>query len=497
MSRFDDIQQALDAVSPVPADLPKLYLLGDTGAGKTTIIRKLLGTEDSKFPTTRQIRTTVAFTEYIIHNSDTYDVAVVLKPLTEVEEYINEILKEAISRFQKDRDQDKIIKNLRQTSDQRFRLYFLLSPEFSEQIKNRIIDLSPLVDQKVAEYQHEFPEDEPGLFVDFALTDLGDSYTSICSAIIEEVQRKAKLVCNGDGLESSWKVHTYSDDEKVRFIAKCKELLSSEVNSISPLIDYARIRGNLAAPWLSAGTEVVIVDSEGNSHDTKEAGQFPSRHYDYFYRADAILLIEKSKEAFISGGGKGALKSIFERGYGEKLLVLFTKLDEVEPYDTEDPTNDDRVEEVRDGLTNVLSSLKKEGQDIDLSENGIFYLGGLKKEGMDSDAISQINAVLARARELSTFKQSFVRPEYDFEMLSAFLMESTKKFNELYKGMLDNQHWQTIKAFNLRMKMMGIEEGFRMFMPITDFENTITVKDQGISPDPGPRQIPTSAALRW
>jgi len=64
MSRFEEIQKALDAVSPVPVDLPRLYLLGDTGAGKTTIIRKILGTDESKFPTTRQTRTTVAPTEY-------------------------------------------------------------------------------------------------------------------------------------------------------------------------------------------------------------------------------------------------------------------------------------------------------------------------------------------------------------------------------------------------------------------------------------------------
>ena len=68
MSRYQEIQDKLNTVSPAPLDLPKLYFLGDTGAGKTTIIRKLLGTEESKFPTTRQKRTTVAPTEYVIHN---------------------------------------------------------------------------------------------------------------------------------------------------------------------------------------------------------------------------------------------------------------------------------------------------------------------------------------------------------------------------------------------------------------------------------------------
>lgn len=472
MSRFEDIQKALDAISPVPVDLPMLYFLGDTGAGKTTIIRKILGTEESKFPTTRQTRTTVAPTEYVILEGDDFDITVVFKSLTEVEGYVDEILKEAITRFQKDRLKEKIVKNLRQTSDQRFRLYYLLSKEFSEQIAGKIVEFSPLVDQKVEEYQKEFPEDqeETGIFVEFALNELGDSYTSIRSDILDEVQRKAAITCEGQRLDSTYKVYKYSNKNQESFIAKCKEILSSEANSISPLIDYARIRGNMSAPWLNTGTEAVIIDGEGIGHDTKEAGQLSSRHYDYFYRADAILLIEESKKPFVAGG-KSALKSIFERGYREKLLVLFTKLDEVEPYDADNPTNEDRIEEVKDGLTNVLASLKEEGQEIDLSENGIFYLGGLEEEVIDNDAMSRINAVLSHAQELSTFTQSFIKPEYDFEMLSAFLVESTKKFNELYQGMLRRQHWKTIEAFNRRMDM-GID-GFRMFTPITDFEEKI------------------------
>jgi ABC-type transporter Mla maintaining outer membrane lipid asymmetry ATPase subunit MlaF len=50
MSKFDDIQALLNKVSPVPVDLPRLYFLGDTGAGKTTIIRKVWGQTKANFP---------------------------------------------------------------------------------------------------------------------------------------------------------------------------------------------------------------------------------------------------------------------------------------------------------------------------------------------------------------------------------------------------------------------------------------------------------------
>lgn len=104
--------------------------------------------------------------EYVIRDGSNFDITVVFKPLSDVEGYVDEILRGAITKFHKDRQKEKIVRNLRQTSDQRFRLYYLLSKEFSEQIADQIIKFIPLVDQMVDEYQKEFPEDkeETGIF---------------------------------------------------------------------------------------------------------------------------------------------------------------------------------------------------------------------------------------------------------------------------------------------------------------------------------------------
>lgn len=469
MSRYQEIQSKLNAISPIPLDLPKLYFLGDTGAGKTTIIRKILGTESSKFPTTRQKRTTVAPTEYIIRNGSGFDLTVILKPLSEIEGYVDEILKEAISKLYKDRVKEKIIKNIRQTSDQRFRLYYVLSTDFSEKIACQIADLLPALESGVIAYQQEFPEDkdETDIFVEFVISELGTSYTNILNSIIEEIQRLISELCDGDTLGEKWTVHKYEAATKEQFVTKCKKLLSSETDSISPVIEYARIRGNLKAPWLQDDVEAIFIDGEGIGHDTKEVGQLDSRHYDYFYDSDAILLIEESKKPFIAGG-KNALKSIFQRGYGDKLFLLFTKLDEVEPYDLEDPSDEERISDVRDGLENVLASLRDDGLNIELDERKILFLGNQQNDEMSEVGAKQLNHAFEQAHEMSHFQQSFVAPIYDFEMLSAFIIESTKKFNSLYLNMLSTQHWKTVEAFNLRM-YMGID-GFRMFTPITDFE---------------------------
>ncbi len=56
MKSFKNVQ---DIIGDLP-HFPKVYLLGSTGAGKTTIVRTILGTSAIKFPPVTQSRTTVA-----------------------------------------------------------------------------------------------------------------------------------------------------------------------------------------------------------------------------------------------------------------------------------------------------------------------------------------------------------------------------------------------------------------------------------------------------
>ena len=73
-------------------------IVGPSGAGKTTFIRKILGTENTKFPTTRQSRTTIAPTEYVICKSPNYELTILLKSFDEINGYVREILKEALEK---------------------------------------------------------------------------------------------------------------------------------------------------------------------------------------------------------------------------------------------------------------------------------------------------------------------------------------------------------------------------------------------------------------
>ncbi|WP_151993957.1 P-loop NTPase family protein [Buttiauxella massiliensis] len=466
MSKYSEIQQQLDKVSPIPKGIPKIYLLGDTGAGKTTFIRKVLGTENTKFPTTRQNRTTVAPTEYVICKSSDFELTILLKSVAEIKGYIKEILKEALEKSLKG---DDVIRSLRQTSDQRFRLYYLLDVNNIEGFAKKVVLLTPLLSQKINELKEIFKGDitDQDEYISFAIDELNDKVECIQNEILGAVQQVVMSICDGKELNNESQIYKFSSPEKEIFITKCKKILSSDKESISPVVEYSRVSGALKSEWVSDSTEIVIIDGEGIGHNTKESAQLDARHYDFFYDVNSILLIEESKKPFIAGG-KNALKSIFQRGYGDKLKLIFTKLDEVIPYDSDEPTDDERIDCVKDGLSNVLDALKKEDVKCNIAIDDIYFVGNLDKSEYNERLMLGFNSIFESTVSMIDNYDVFIEPRYDFELLALHINTTSNNFKSKYNRLLNKEHWKTIEAFNRRM-YSNIDE-FRMFMPITDFE---------------------------
>jgi hypothetical protein len=494
MKTYKEAQETLDNLSPIPVNLPKIYFLGDTGAGKTTIIRKILGTEKLKFPTTRQTRTTVAITEYVISDSLPFMGTFLIKPEKEIRGYISEILQDALSKIYKEYLSDKIInekirlKHIKQTSDQRFRLYYLLSDDDQKEVIRDIESLIPLLKKEIENIKTEFPEDddEQEVFIDLSIEKLSkNKLIRVEDNIFNIINDKVKEICDNYDIPTGSGFYQVNATNIESLITKCKPILSSEKGSISPVVEYARLQGNILAPWLRENRiEVVIIDGEGIGHNTKEAGKLDPRHYDYFYNSHSIVLVEESKKPFVAGG-KSALKSISERGYADKLLLIFSKLDEVVPYDSDEITRNDQIEEVNDSFSNVISSLEEDNVNLNIDEDSIFYLSSVHDDEIPSVTREQIIGSIRKSIELMSSTSSthdFSEPEYDYEMLSAFLLEPTKDFLDQYQSLLTQQHHQTIKAFNRRMSLGGSE--FRMFTPISDIEDNLTTKLQNFLSSP-------------
>jgi hypothetical protein len=257
------------------------------------------------------------------------------------------------------------------------------------------------------------------------------------------------------------------------FVDSLKPLLASENNSITPVVRHARIQGPFRATWLpDQPLDLVLTDGEGIGHDTREDKILSSRHLDYFYNADQIILIEDAERPF-TGAGKGAIAGIARNGYLPRFHLCFCRLDLVEG-----DTRRARIRDVNAGLRNVLNALSEENVQLTREDLSISHVGDLDKNKPDDESIGDIVQMLRSARELSTAtERGFARPQYDFELISAFLDRATQDFRDLWDGYLfgrggAKQPWQAVKAFNRRMVWM--EDGYKSLQPTSELHSEIT-----------------------
>ena len=479
MSRFEEIQKRLDEFSPIPVNMPKLYLLGDTGAGKTTIVRRILGTDKLKFPSVQQKRTTVAVTEYVLSKDLPYRATYLFKSQQLIANLVGEILEIAIenacSHFRKGTiSKDAVTENLEETPDERFRLRYILTQEQREDVAEEIIRLMPVLDATVKKLTADLQssDDEMGVVVDLALEHHKDVIGALNTEIRRLIEAKVAEVCDGHRLYSDPEFYQHSSNDLTAFVDRAKLLLSSAKDSISPVVEYARLQGNLLASWLPPGVELVLIDGEGIGHDTREASRLSPRHLDYFHFADAIGLVEECKKPFASGG-KSAIEGVVRNGYAEKFHLIFTKLDEVEVGEDRETGRDDQIRAVKKGLTNVKHALKDDGAELDIGADRFYYLARMNSASIDSDSVSEVGRLLATINaKFAEAKPQFVAPIYDYEMLSSYLSKLADSFLAKWNSMLYAKHWQTVKAFNRRMCWEW--DGFRDMEPIADFHAEVT-----------------------
>lgn len=452
MKSFPQIQEALGSLP----DYPKIYLLGSTGAGKTSIVRAILDTASDAFPSTLQTRTTVAPTEYVISSTLPFKSSFIFKGQDDIENSLLEILETAIEKaivFENNTQLDNsytLISYLEETPDERFRLKYILSEDLLKELDRYIIDtIMPKIEKNA--------EEEKLLNSKKIRAEIEYLVKRILDAIIE----KAKEICPDYKLFSD-EIYTIENiTDKKEFISRNKALLKSEVNSISPLIEYARIEGNLLASWIPSEYEFILIDGEGIGHNLKELkSSLSTRHLDFFNFSDSILLVEKSDDPFITGG-KNAIETIFLNGYSKKFKLVFSKTDKLDSKDYK-PILNKRV-------GNIENALKESNIQFNLNQNQKYYLSNLDKTANEITQKEIIRFFQNIREDFKNHKENLIDLEYDFEAL--FLNLNTTDFLKKWDEQLRNEHWAIVKAFS---KRMSLKEGeYRYLKPILEYHTII------------------------
>ena len=475
MSNFDCLQEKLSHLIPMPNNLPIIYLLGDTGAGKTCIVRQLLGTTKEKFPSVRRVRTTVAPTEFIITTEPEFKAAFVLKSEEEVSRYVTETLEQALMEADKVLSEDEgrtdVMEALGDSPDQRFKLRCFLNEAAREKLTNRIVDdLAPRVRLWV---ETNFPaETDRSTAIELATEcdDIRAHIEKLHAEIMDAIRDQVAAVCSEPSSTSLPEASLFSSNSRGEFLQKLKNVLSVDEGSISPVIEKARIRGPLKSSLLPENTEIVVIDGEGIGHDAKESRVLSARHLDYFNISDTIILVEDSETPF-TRGGKGALSTVAKNGYLPNLYVAFSRLDKVH---TEKEGREFQRREVDKSLRNVLRALKDEGVQIPKTELECRYFADMDQMEPDDASKTELQSLVASIIEKhAQVKSQFVAPSFDFELLESHLSDATRglrrDWDDYIQGEVDPAPWQTQKAFTNRMSLEKDEYSY--LKPVAGFHD--------------------------
>ena len=463
-----DFMNVREQVIPIPSsddsDYRSALLLGTTGAGKTTVLRQIIGTHPVKerFPSTSTAKTTVADTEIIVAEGD-YHSVITFMERDEVRDYLEECISKAVLTAYQEKPDSDVLRSLLQHVDQRMRFNYVLG--------NGPISEDDLDDEDEDDFDEEYgsdeselrPETPEGIDLDRTndllirainrareiATNQGtklkaeldaidesdqrvvdelfeeeldrllrqdEEYHAIADEIMDEIELRFSALTLGSprktkqGWPISW---AFSSSDRNAFI---KEILRFSSNHaplfgtlLTPLVNGIRVKGPFFPAWTEDSNQpIVIVDGEGLGHTPDSSSSLSTNLLRRIDMVDAVVLVDNAAQP-MQAAPVAALRSLVRTGNTKKLLMCFTHFDEVKGDNL--PTVSAKREHVLASAENVMTRL---GEDLGPNaERALrarlakqcFFLGGIdkildEKKKRGKRSIEQIKALLAAVDQI-------------------------------------------------------------------------------------------------
>ena len=412
-----DFAALRDAVIPLPDSVPDGYrrvlFLGTTGAGKTTLVRQLIGTDPVKerFPSTSTAKTTIHDTEIVLAEGDWHAVATFASS-DEVREYLNECISAAVLAADKGADDAEVLRRLLSHVNQRFRFSYVLgsgpaaashSSDFdddeeesedeadllSEQERDAIdvasthellagtvkklrelawrlgkklraeLDVRGQDDERVAE---ELFEEE----LDNLLRD-DEEFHQVADALMEEIEKRFDLFPPGQvqktrqGWPLAWSGE-WPVEKRADFLHAISRFSSNYAplfgRLLTPLVNGVRVAGPFTPAWgASEVPKLVLLDGEGLGHTPKSSSAVSTAVSRRIEAADAVLLVDSATQP-MQAAPLAAMREIVATGNARKLIMAFTHFDEVKGDNL--PNAEAKVHHVLASAENALAAFGEE-----------------------------------------------------------------------------------------------------------------------------------------
>ncbi len=485
-----------DKLLPLPGHAEgyaRVALMGVPGAGKTTIVRQLLGThpETERFPSTSVNRTTTFPTEVALRDDDHYEAVVTFmsehETRFEIEESLSAALVEAV-----DGDAKKVARTLLEKSGMRFRLKYLLGdfvqdsdPEidpyddedteelkdidtisnvtFEEKIQhqqvlmtyiNRVIDIAKRLKTELETQQGQIAtmsfEDRSAaldLIEEQAVT--SDEFLELVSDILDELRTKFAHVPGGrfekttTGWPNAWHIKSTADEREsflkaVRFFSGIS--YQSWGKLLTPLVNGLRVIGPFKPNWAEQGARLVLIDTEGLGHKATATADLPEQVLMLLHEADVVLLVDSAKNGMTNFAAGKALEGVVNTGYTRKLAVVFTHMDAVKGDNLKGHA---KLDHVFGGLRNVIENQLAKNVSAEAARyllehlsNNTFYVGRIDEIDPKPAKPELLKLLAHLSSSQPPVFEPVAFPEYSHDNLVLAIQEAAKEFRQQWKGIL-------------------------------------------------------------
>lgn len=501
----------------------RVMLLGTTGAGKTTVIRQLIGTDPDEisFPAISASRTTTCNTEYIYAPGNWSGVATFISQAQAIK-LIEECIWEGFRRAVIDEDDKTVAKALLSHPEQRFRLsYFLgqyrpLGRQVTKESGSSEPDV-PYPDQQALQAEIEYIINEIRLLsreareecplendnVDEVIDLLYETwvredterFNDLVQHMLELIKTKFSVIEYGTIIKDTrgWPLYwKHESEDKYEVIKTMRWFAGNEGRRfgqlLAPVVNGVRISGPFKPSWWieSAPPKLVLVDGEGVGHDSNITTSIPMEITNRFKETDAIVLVDNASQPMLDIP-KVILREATSRGQIDKLAVVYTRFDQVEGANLLDA--EDRIDHVLGIQTGAIEAMQEAfnlnprmiRQLRDHLEQSTYFFPNTNELKSPPLELQQeidrfINDVINRAVRMNVLPyESIPVPEYDYGRLVLVISETEELFMQKWLGLLGlrpsqfpKQHWMRIKALANRVANWPSIAGYNDLKPDSD-----------------------------
>ena len=416
-----------------------VLLLGTTGAGKTTVVRQLLGTdpETERFPSTSTAKTTVADTEIVLTATGPFRAAVTFASRDEIAGHLRDNVWEAARAVFENRPQEVIQNRLLDHISQRYRFSYLLGraalpdtarPEDADElddlddeldddelddgpaatpaaratdpattvlVQNAVRAVQHVVAQELAEIRNAAEAEQDDRPLEEYIEDELETRvrrsgvcTRIVDAFLDAIEKRFALLADGDvhrdpdGWPVSW---SWECADRANFLHVITRFSSNQAalfgRLLTPLVNGIRTAGPFRPLWAGHEARLVLIDGEGLGHTPGSVAEVSTPLRKRLDEVDAIVLVDNAQQP-MQAAPVAVMRTAAATGNGEKLFFLFTHFDLVKGDNL--GSFRDRERHVLGSAENVLSEIREE---LGLAERTLrrrldearYFVGGIEQ----------------------------------------------------------------------------------------------------------------------